>query len=44
MTETSYMILYYILPILGFIITGIAQLTITTNYGKYKKINAIIHI
>ena len=40
MTETSYAVLYYVLPILGFIITGIAQLMITVNYKKYKQVRA----
>lgn len=31
-------ILYYGLPMLGFAITAIAQLLITSNYSKYKKI------
>jgi len=41
MTDIGYGVLYYALPILGLIITSIAQLSITTNYGKYKKVNAI---
>lgn len=41
MNEISYSILYYALPILGLIITGIAQAGISINYGKYKKVNAI---
>ncbi len=41
MNEMSYSILYYALPILGLIITGIAQAGISINYGKYKKVDAI---
>lgn len=40
MSEYGYSILYYALPILGLIITSLAQLFITTNYGKYKKVHA----
>ena len=40
MSQYSTYILYYALPILGLIITSIAQLKITTNYSKYKKIDA----
>lgn len=40
MSEIGVNILYYVLPILGLIITGIAQLLITTNYGKYKQVKS----
>ena len=40
MNEVSFSILYYVLPVLGLIITSIAQLSITTNYGKYKQIKS----
>lgn len=33
-------ILYYVLPILGLAITSVAQLFITTNYSKYKKVHS----
>ena len=36
----SDVVMYYGLPILGVIITSIAQLFITTNYSKYKKVIA----
>ena len=36
----SDVIMYYGLPILGVVITSIAQLFITTNYSKYKKVAA----
>ena len=37
MTDLGYSILYYALPLLGLIITGIAQLTVNSNYSKYKQ-------
>ena len=40
MSELTYSILYIGLPIVGFLITGLAQLLITTNYSKYKKVPA----
>ena len=40
MNDLTYMLLYYGLPILGLIITSIAQLSITTNYSKYKQVPA----
>lgn len=40
MEKYSDIIIYYGLPILGLIITGIAQLFIKINYSKYKKVNA----
>ncbi len=33
-------ILYYGLPLIGLVITSFAQLMITTNYNKYKKVDA----
>lgn len=36
-------IIYYGLPFLGLIITGFAQLLITTNYSKYKKVTSTSH-
>jgi len=44
MSDSTYELLYYILPFIGFIITLIAQLSITKNYSKYKKIDAISNI
>ena len=41
MSESGYSILYYVLPILGFLITGYAQLKLKINYGKYKQVQAI---
>ena len=41
MGEYGAYILYYGLPILGLIITSYAQLKITTNYNKYKKVDAV---
>lgn len=38
MNDLEYTIMYYGFPILGLIITSIAQLFITTNYSKYKKV------
>ena len=38
MSDISYSILYYVLPILGLIITSIAQASISLNYGKYKQV------
>ncbi len=43
MTDVGYSLLYYALPILGLIITGVAQISIKANYGKYKKIDAASH-
>ena len=40
MSNALTMILYYGLPIIGLIITSLAQLLITTNYSKYKKVRA----
>ena len=40
MTDSMYTLLYYVLPLLGLVITSIAQLIITTNYSKYKQIDA----
>ena len=38
MNSLEYMVIYYGFPILGLIITSVAQLFITTNYSRYKKI------
>lgn len=38
MNDLEYTLMYYGFPILGLIITSIAQLFITTNYSKYKKV------
>lgn len=38
MSNLEYTFVYYGLPILGLIITSIAQLLITTNYSKYKQV------
>ena len=38
MSSMEYTIIYYGLPIIGLIITSIAQLLITTNYSKYKQV------
>ena len=38
MSDISYTILYYALPILGLIITSVAQASISLNYGKYKQV------
>ena len=43
MSSLGYMAMYYGLPILGLIITSVAQLFITTNYSKYKKVLAKSH-
>lgn len=43
MSDILTVILYYGLPIIGLIITSFAQLLITTNYGKYKKVEATSH-
>lgn len=43
MNDFSYTTLYYGLPILGLIITSIAQLFIKTNYAKYKKVATKSH-
>ncbi len=43
MTDVGYSLLYYALPILGLIITSVAQISIKANYGKYKKIDAASH-
>ena len=43
MTDISYSILYYALPILGLIITSIAQASISLNYSKYKKVSSVSH-
>ena len=40
MNNYTEMIIYYGLPFLGLIITGFAQLLITTNYSKYKKVKS----
>lgn len=40
MSELQYAALYYGFPILGLIITSVAQLFITTNYSRYKKVPA----
>ena len=40
MNNYSELFIYYGLPILGLIITGFAQLLITTNYSKYKKVKS----
>lgn len=39
MIYNEYSVINYGLPILGFIITLIAQIFITTNYSKYKQVN-----
>lgn len=41
MSDIGYSVLYYVLPVLGLLITGYAQLKINTNYSKYKGINAV---
>ena len=41
MTEFSYMVMYYGLPVLALIITSLAQFFITTTYSKYKKVEAV---
>ena len=38
MNDLQYVIMYYGFPILGLIITSVAQLFITTSYSKYKKV------
>lgn len=38
MNDTTYMSLYYVLPIIGLAITLIAQLKIKINYSKYKQV------
>ena len=38
MNDIQYVIMYYGFPILGLIITSIAQFFITTSYSKYKKV------
>ena len=38
MNDTTYMSLYYVLPIIGLVITLIAQLKIKINYSKYKQV------
>ena len=43
MNDVGYSILYYILPVLGLIITSIAQLSITTNYTRYKQVASRSH-
>ncbi len=43
MSDTLTVILYYGLPLIGLAITSLAQLAITTNYGKYKKVEATSH-
>lgn len=40
MNEYTELFIYYGLPILGLIITSLAQLFITTSYSKYKKIKS----
>ena len=39
-TNYSFSLLYYALPVIALAITSLAQLLITTNYSKYKKIDA----
>lgn len=43
MNDTTYMSLYYVLPIIGLVITLIAQLKIKINYSKYKKVISKSH-
>ncbi len=43
MNSLEYMAIYYGLPILGLIITSVAQLFITTNYSRYKKVLSKSH-
>ena len=43
MPDISYSILYYALPILGLIITNIAQASISLDYGKYKQVLSSSH-
>ncbi len=43
MSDLQYIIMYYGFPILGLILTSVAQLFITTNYSKYKKVLAKSH-
>ena len=43
MSDLGYTILYYGLPIIGLIITSLAQLLISTNYKKYKQVAATSH-
>lgn len=38
MNEGFYMILYYVLPILGIVITSLAQILIKARYSKYKQV------
>ena len=39
-TNYSFSLLYYALPVIALAITSLAQFLITTNYSKYKKIDA----
>ena len=41
MSDITYMIMYYGLPIVALIITSLAQLFITANYSKYKQVDAV---
>ena len=43
MNDIMTVILYYGLPIVGLLITSYAQLSITSNYSKYKKVEATSH-
>lgn len=43
MADIGYTALYYALPIAALIITSYAQLKITTNYSKYKKVASSSH-
>lgn len=43
-TTESYYLIYWGLPLLGFVITLIAQLFVTGNYNKYKKIKNTTNI
>ena len=40
MNDIGSMIIYYGLPLIALVITSMAQLFITSNYSKYKEINA----
>ena len=40
MNNIIYAVMYYGLPILGLIITSVAQLFITSNYSKYKQVDS----
>lgn len=39
MNNETYSIMYYLLPFLGFIITFLAQMYVTSSYSKYKQID-----